>query len=67
MSDITDDSEAYCRALLDRTGVAATPGVDFDPERGKRFVRFSFAGGADEISGAAKALITDHETQALSN
>lgn len=67
VSDITDDSEAYCRALLDRTGVAATPGVDFDPERGKRFVRFSFAGGADEISGAAKALITDHATQASSN
>ena len=60
VSDITNDSEAYCRSLLDRTGVAATPGVDFDPTQGKRFVRFSFAGGADEIAGAAKALVADH-------
>jgi aspartate/methionine/tyrosine aminotransferase len=60
VSAITDDSEAYCRALLDRTGVAATPGVDFDPEQGKRFIRFSFAGGADEIASAAKALVADH-------
>jgi len=60
VSDITNDSEAYCRSLLDRTGVAATPGVDFDPTQGKRFVRFSFAGGTDEIAGAAKALVADH-------
>ena len=60
VSDITNDSEAYCRSLLDRTGVAATPGVDFDPTQGKRFVRFSFAGDTDEIAGAAKALVADH-------
>jgi aspartate/methionine/tyrosine aminotransferase len=63
VSDITDDSEAYCQALLDRTGVAATPGVDFDPEQGKRFIRFSFAGSADEIASAAKALVADHATR----
>ena len=56
---VTNDSEAYCRALLARTGVAATPGIDFDPQRGNRYVRFSFAGDSDEISQAAKALIAD--------
>ncbi len=56
---VTNDSEAYCRALLARTGVAATPGVDFDPQRGNRYVRFSFAGDTDEIFRAAKALIAD--------
>ncbi len=56
---VTDDSEAYCRALLARTGVAATPGIDFDPQRGNRYVRFSFAGDTEEVSQAAKALVAD--------
>ena len=56
---VTNDSEAYCRALLARTGVAVTPGVDFDPQHGNRYVRFSFAGDTEEIARAAKALIAD--------
>ena len=56
---VTNDSEAYCRALLARTGVAITPGVDFDPQHGNRYVRFSFAGDTEEIARAAKALIAD--------
>ena len=56
---VTNDSEAFCRALLARTGVAVTPGVDFDPQRGNHYVRFSFAGDTEEIAQAAKALIAD--------
>jgi aspartate/methionine/tyrosine aminotransferase len=37
--------------------VAATPGVDFDPERGNRFVRFSFSGPYADIREAARRLI----------
>jgi aspartate/methionine/tyrosine aminotransferase len=44
----TNDSVAFCKALLEATGVAATPGVDFDPQRGSRTMRLSFAG--DEAS-----------------
>jgi aspartate/methionine/tyrosine aminotransferase len=40
----TNDSAAFCRRLLEEQGVAATPGLDFDPERGHRFMRLSFAG-----------------------
>jgi aspartate/methionine/tyrosine aminotransferase len=40
---LTDDSLAFCRRMLEQTGVAAAPGIDFDPVRGNRFVRFSFA------------------------
>ncbi len=41
----TNDSIAFCRRMLDEAGVAATPGVDFDPIDGAHHVRFSFAGG----------------------
>ena len=53
---LTNDSEAFCRRMLAETGVAATPGVDFDPERGHRYLRFSFAGAEAEIAEAAERL-----------
>ncbi|MGN6357756.1 MAG: aminotransferase class I/II-fold pyridoxal phosphate-dependent enzyme [Novosphingobium sp.] len=40
---LTRDSLAFCRRMLEETGVATAPGIDFDPVRGNRFVRFSFA------------------------
>ena len=53
---LTEDSQAFCKRMLHETGVAATPGVDFDPFRGQRFVRFSFAGREDEVAEAAQRL-----------
>jgi aspartate/methionine/tyrosine aminotransferase len=53
---LTNDSAAFCRRMLMETGVAATPGVDFDPSRGHRFLRFSFAGSAAEIEEAIRRL-----------
>lgn len=58
VSELTDDSREFCRRMLAETGVAATPGIDFDPTRGARFVRFSFAGDEGEIAEAADRLIT---------
>ncbi|MBU0725996.1 MAG: pyridoxal phosphate-dependent aminotransferase [Alphaproteobacteria bacterium] len=52
----TNDSAEFCRRLLAETGVAITPGLDFDPMRGNRFVRLSFAGDT-EIIGEATARI----------
>lgn len=48
VADRTNDSLEFCRRMLAETGVAATPGVDFDPLGGSHFVRFSFA--RDEAS-----------------
>ena len=45
-------SMALCHRLLAETGVALAPGIDFDPAGGHRWVRFSFAGAADEMTGA---------------
>ena len=55
---LTNDSEAFCRRMLAETGVATTPGPDFDPERGHRFLRFSFAGPEAVMQEAATRLQT---------
>jgi len=36
--------------------VAATPGIDFDPERGKSYVRLSYAGSEREIREASRRI-----------
>ena len=53
---LTNDSDDFCRQILSETGVAITPGLDFDPDRGGRFVRFSFAGAEPEMAEAADRL-----------
>lgn len=52
ISRFTGDSFAFCLKLLEDTGVATAPGVDFDPVDGHRFMRFSFALSTDEIKEA---------------
>lgn len=52
----TPDSTAFCQRLLNDTGVAITPGVDFDPVDGHRYVRLSFAGETATIEAAAERL-----------
>ncbi|MEM7442706.1 MAG: aminotransferase class I/II-fold pyridoxal phosphate-dependent enzyme [Pseudomonadota bacterium] len=53
---LTNDSVEFCRRMLNDTGVAATPGQDFDPERGARTMRFSFAGSTEDMQSAAERL-----------
>ena len=47
---------AFAKAMLLETGVAATPGIDFDPGRGQRFLRFSYSGSTADMSEAARRL-----------
>ncbi len=56
VSHLTGDSEAFVRRLLKETGVAATPGVDFDEADGRHFVRFSYAGSFEHMREAARRL-----------
>jgi aspartate/methionine/tyrosine aminotransferase len=56
ISSLTRDSEGFCRRLLAETGVAVTPGLDFDPIHGGGWVRFSFAGSTDDITEAGRRL-----------
>jgi aspartate/methionine/tyrosine aminotransferase len=56
ISSLSRDSGAFCRRLLAETGVAVTPGRDFDPIRGDDWIRLSFAGASAEIAEAARRL-----------
>ena len=56
ISKFTDDSLGFCLKLLEETGVATAPGVDFDPVDGGRFMRFSFALSTPEIEDALSRL-----------
>jgi aspartate/methionine/tyrosine aminotransferase len=55
---LTNDSAEFCRRMLAETGVAATPGIDFDTARGNRFIRFCYAGSFDDSAEAACRLET---------
>jgi len=56
VTPLTNDSPEFCKRMLEEAGVAATPGLDFDPRRGNAFVRFSFAGTPEEMEEAAARL-----------
>jgi aspartate/methionine/tyrosine aminotransferase len=56
VSHLTDDSQSFCTRMLAETGVAATSGIDFDPQLGGRFVRFSYAGPTRSMEEAVKRL-----------
>ena len=49
VSDYTNDSLIFCREVLDRAGVAITPGLDFDPVEGHKWVRLSYARSTEDI------------------
>jgi aspartate/methionine/tyrosine aminotransferase len=56
VSHLTDDSHALCAAILEATGVALTPGADFDGESGHRYLRLAFAGAPDQVIRGANRL-----------
>jgi aspartate/methionine/tyrosine aminotransferase len=49
ISGFSEDSLDFAKRMLNEAGVAATPGIDFDPLNGKRFLRFCYAGSAAEM------------------
>ncbi|ARE38516.1 Valine--pyruvate aminotransferase [Rhodovulum sp. P5] len=49
VSDLTDDSRAFAAEILEKAGVAVTPGLDFDPVRGAGTLRFSYARSTEDI------------------
>jgi aspartate/methionine/tyrosine aminotransferase len=53
---LSDDTITFSRRLLEETGVATAPGIDFDTARGNRFLRMSFAGRPEEVAAALQRL-----------
>jgi len=55
VSELTDNSVDLARRILQEAGVSVTPGLDFDPLRGQRTLRFSYARSfADIVEGVAR-------------
>lgn len=49
VSELTTDSRAFAAEVLEKAGVAVTPGLDFDPVRGATTLRFSYARATADI------------------
>jgi aspartate/methionine/tyrosine aminotransferase len=56
ISRFSNDSFDFAKRLLEEAHVAATPGVDFDPVNGRRFVRFCYAGSAADMREAVERI-----------
>lgn len=58
VSEFTDDSLAFASDILEHAGVAVTPGLDFDPVRGRHWLRFSYARSTADITEGLSRLAT---------
>ncbi|SFU00794.1 aminotransferase class I/II-fold pyridoxal phosphate-dependent enzyme [Halomonas saccharevitans] len=56
VSRVSDDSEAFCRALLEEENVAITPGTDFALAGGEHHVRIAFTTGEARLEEAVSRL-----------
>jgi aspartate/methionine/tyrosine aminotransferase len=56
VSHLAPDSMELTYRLLDETGIAVAPGVDFDPVDGHRWIRFSCAGATEDVAEALRRL-----------
>jgi aspartate/methionine/tyrosine aminotransferase len=52
----SNDSMAFSKKALHEAGIAITPGLDFDPNKGHRYIRFSYAGSEADIAEGVKRL-----------
>jgi len=55
-SNLTNDTTKLCKQILQDIGIAITPGIDFDPRDGHKYVRISFAGREQTITEACTRL-----------
>jgi aspartate/methionine/tyrosine aminotransferase len=58
VSEFTEDSRAFASEILEQAGVAVTPGLDFDPKEGHKWLRFSYARSTDDIRMGLTRLAT---------
>ena len=56
VSALTNDSIAFADRILTDTGVAMTPGVDFDAVDGRSHMRISYAGSTQDMKKAVQRL-----------
>jgi aspartate/methionine/tyrosine aminotransferase len=56
VSRFSNNSLDFAKRLLQEAHVAATPGIDFDPVDGGKFVRFCYAGSAADMREAVERI-----------
>ena len=56
ISEYSKDSLKFCKEVLDKAGVAITPGLDFDQKRGNSTIRFSYARSTEDIIEGANRI-----------
>ena len=56
VSHFAADSFEFATRMLEEAGVAATPGVDFDPLHGRKFLRLCYAGAQHEMHEAVERI-----------
>jgi aspartate/methionine/tyrosine aminotransferase len=56
ISRFSNDSFEFATRMLEQAGVAATPGVDFDPLHGRRFLRLCYAGSREDMREAVERI-----------
>jgi aspartate/methionine/tyrosine aminotransferase len=56
VTKFSDDSERFCREVLEGAGVALTPGIDFGRHRAQDHVRFSYTIGEPQLADAIARL-----------
>jgi aspartate/methionine/tyrosine aminotransferase len=56
ISRFSADSFDFAKRMLEEAGVAATPGVDFDPLHGRSFLRLCYAGAPEEMREAVERI-----------
>ncbi|MEP6343312.1 MAG: aminotransferase class I/II-fold pyridoxal phosphate-dependent enzyme [Maricaulaceae bacterium] len=52
ISQFSDNSLEFCKKLLIDTGVATTPGLDFDPVDGHKYMRLSYPQDSQQVETA---------------
>jgi aspartate/methionine/tyrosine aminotransferase len=57
ITTVAVDSQDLCRRWLDELGVACTPGIDFDPDQGHRFIRMSYSESTANVTEAIRRII----------
>ena len=55
-SDLADDSFTLARDLLEKAGVAATPGLDFGSNAPEKHIRFAYTTGVPRLAEAVERL-----------
>ena len=58
VSNITNNSAVFCKKLLNKYGIVLTPGIDFDPYEGHKFVRFCYSYPKQSVVEGIKRLNT---------